>query len=105
MIETLALHLQQQPPIDAMVWTTERGAFLRRGSFSRIWLRAVAASIGQPCRVHDLRHTHASWLIAAGEHLVEGLDEGAAERLFDLSPGPNADQTNTRILLSFPTDQ
>jgi hypothetical protein len=67
-IKTLALHLQQQPPIDGMVWTTERGAFLRRGSFSRIWRRAVAASVGQPCRVHDLRHTHAAWLIAAGEH-------------------------------------
>ncbi|MGH8875674.1 MAG: tyrosine-type recombinase/integrase [Acidimicrobiia bacterium] len=58
---------------------------------------------GAPCRVHDLRHTHASWLIAAGEHpkiiqtrlghssiqmtidryghLMVGLDDQTAERL------------------------
>lgn len=64
-IETLALHLQEYPPVDVMmVWTTQRGAFLRRGSFGRIWRKAVALSVGPPCRVHDLRHTHASWLIA-----------------------------------------
>ena len=117
-IKTLALHLQQQPPIDGMVWTTERGAFLRRGSFSRIWRTAVAASVGQPCRVHDLRHTHAAWLIAAGEHpktiqirlghssiqvtmdryghLMEGLDDRTADRLDAIAEswsGPGAAQT------------
>jgi integrase len=51
-----------------MVWTTDQGGFLRRGSFGRIWRKAVAESIGQPCRIHDLRHTHAAWLIADGEH-------------------------------------
>ncbi len=123
-IETLALHLQQHPPVDGMVWTTERGAFLRRGSFSRIWRKAVAASVGQPCRVHDLRHTHAAWLIAAGEHpkiiqtrlghssiqvtmdryghLMEGLDDRTADRLdaiaeFSRGPGvaQSADEADT----------
>lgn len=64
---------------------------------------AVRASVGEPLRVHDLRHTHAAMLIAQGEHpkviqnrlghssikvtldtyghLFDGLDEAAAERL------------------------
>lgn len=84
-------------------WTTEQGVFLRRGSFGRIWRRAVADSGGTPCRIHDLRHTHAAWLIAAGEHpkaiqtrlghssiqvtidryvhLMDGLDDQTADRL------------------------
>ncbi len=66
--ETLARHLETHPPVDDMVWTTEQGALLRRGSFGRIWRNAVAESVGPPCRVHDLRHTHAAWLIADGEH-------------------------------------
>ncbi len=61
-------HLKSYPPIDEMVWTTERGSLLRRGSFGRIWRKAVAESVGPPSRVHDLRHTHAAWLIADGEH-------------------------------------
>jgi len=66
--ETLAQHLRTYPPVDDMVWTTEQGALLRRGSFGRVWRKAVAESVGPPCRVHDLRHTHAAWLIADGEH-------------------------------------
>jgi integrase len=71
----------------------------------------VRASVGEPVRFHDLRHTHAAILIAQGEHpkviqhrlghssikvtldtyghLFEGLDEAAAERLnivFSRSP-------------------
>ena len=102
-VEALGSHLDDHPPIAGMVWTTEQGGFLRRGSFSRIWRKAVAESVGQPCRLHDLRHTHASWLVAAGEHpksiqtrlghssiqvtidryghLMDGLDHQTAVRL------------------------
>jgi integrase len=67
-VDTLARHFDDHPPASGMVWTTQRGDLLRRGSFGRIWRRAVAESVGPPCRVHDLRHTHAAWLIADGEH-------------------------------------
>ena len=67
-VDTLTQHLEACPPVDDMVWTTERGQVLRRGSFGRTWRRAVAESVGPPCRIQDLRHTHAAWLIADGEH-------------------------------------
>ena len=67
-VETLVRHLEAYSTIGDMVWTTEQGQLLRRGSFGRIWRKAVAESVGPPCRIHDLRHTHAAWLIADGEH-------------------------------------
>ncbi len=116
-VDAFARHLHTYPPVDGTVFTTEKGAFLRRGSFNRIWRQAVTDSVGSPCRIHDLRHTHASWLIAAGEHpkiiqsrlghssiqvtmdryghLMEGLDERTADRLDALaaeSRGPGVAQ-------------
>ena len=52
-VETLARHLESYLPVDELVWTTERGGLLRRGSFGRIWRKAVAESVGPPARVHD----------------------------------------------------
>lgn len=116
--EALGIHFHSHPPVNGLVWTTEQGGFLRRGSFSRVWRKAVSESVGQPCVPHDLRHTHASWLIAAGEHpkaiqarlghssiqvtmdryghLMEGLDSRTADRLDELADswsGPGAAQT------------
>jgi len=102
-IKTFEHHLDSHPPSGTTVWTTEAGGFLRRGTFGTIWREAVAQSVGAPCRIHDLRHTHAAWLIAAGEHpksiqtrlghssiqvtidryghLMDGLDHQTAARL------------------------
>jgi integrase len=89
------------------VFTAPQGGPLRRRSFRNwFWLPAVAASVGQPVRFHDLRHTHAALLIAANTHpkllqsqlghtsikttsdiyghLYEPLDEVAADRLEQL---------------------
>jgi len=102
--DVLAEHLASHPPVDGYVFTSPRGALLRRTAFRRrFFLPAVRASVGEPLRFHDLRHTHVAMLIAQGEHpkviqtrlghssiqvtldryghLFEGLDEAAAARL------------------------
>jgi integrase len=103
--DELSRHLAQWPPAaDGFVFTSSEGGPMRRTNFrTRNWLPAVRASVGEPFRFHDLRHTHAAMLIAQGEHpkviqlrlghssiqvtldtyghLFEGLDEAAADRL------------------------
>ena len=92
------------PGEDNRVFTAPMDGPLRRTLFRRrVWLPAVDESVGQPCRFHDLRHSHAALLIAEGTHpkviqarlghasirttldvyghLFEGLDESAADAL------------------------
>jgi integrase len=42
-----------------------------RGQFRRVWVQACAAAGVKGVRVHDLRHSHASWLCASGLPTVE----------------------------------
>jgi integrase len=56
-----------------LVFTAPRGgAVLHRTFWSRVWLPAVGGLEPRP-RIHDLRHTHASQLLAAGVpiHIVQ----------------------------------
>jgi integrase len=49
-----------------LVWTAPRGgAILHRTFWSRVWLPAVEHMDPRP-RIHDVRHSHASWLLGAG---------------------------------------
>ena len=100
--EELAFHLRGQDRV--YVFTAPRGGPLRRSGFrSRVWVPATVRAGLEGLRFHDLRHTHAAWLIEAGEHpkviqarlghasisttldryghLMDGLDEAAAEAL------------------------
>ena len=104
LVDVLAAHLATHADGSGLVFSAPNGGPVRRSNFRRrIWLPAVAASVGQPCTFHDLRHSHAALLIAQGEHpkviqerlghasikttldiyghLFEGLDEAAGDRL------------------------
>ena len=105
LVSVLRDHLSAWPAVgNGLVFTGAEGKPMRRTNFRRrAWGPAVAASVGEPCRFHDLRHSHAAMLIAQGEHqktiqsrlghasisttldtyghLMEGLDQAAAERL------------------------
>ncbi|MGV8973141.1 MAG: tyrosine-type recombinase/integrase [Rhodoglobus sp.] len=81
--DALVRELGAPGPGDAFVFATRTGTALWSGSFwTRVWTptidlandpAACAAAgltpIGKRPRVHDLRHSHASWLIAAGRPL------------------------------------
>jgi integrase len=55
------------PEADSLVFTSTKGAPLRRAGFNRSWWQPAvrAAGVGE-LRVHDLRHTYVSLMAAAG---------------------------------------
>lgn len=105
--DELVAVLNESPVIgDRLVFTSREGAPLRASNFRRRFFRpAVLASVGEPMRFHDLRHTHAALLIAENVnpkviqerlghkdisttlnvygHLLPGLGRDAADRLND----------------------
>ena len=119
--DELDVHMDTYPPATAgLVFTSTEGDAIRRRNFRRrVWLPAVRGSVGEPMRFHDLRHTHAAILIAQGEHpkviqtrlghssiqitldtyghLVDGLDEAAAERLDHTIIIPNVEPQQSRV--------
>ena len=105
LVDQLDTHLAGCPPRrDQLMFTGPEGGPLRRAGFrTRHWKPAVRASVGEPMRFHDLRHSHVALLIEQGTHpaviaarlghtsvktvldvyghLYEGLDRGAADTL------------------------
>ena len=59
-----------------LLFATRDGTPISRNTFrTRVWRPAVAASgIDFHVRVHDLRHAHASWLLAGGSDLKSVMD-------------------------------
>lgn len=59
---------------DQFVFCAEQGGVLHRSNFRRVWGKALDRAGLQGVRVHDLRHTSASWLLDNGAKLVEVRD-------------------------------
>ena len=104
LVEILAEHLVDWPTSDhRLLFTAPEGGYLRRSFRRRFWKPAVLETVGEPMRLHDLRHTHVALLIKQGvhpaiiasrlghtsvktvldvyRHLYEGLDRDAANTL------------------------
>lgn len=70
---TDVLHATEGKSGDALVFTAPRGGMIQHRTFwADIWLPAANTLAPRP-RIHDLRHTHAAWLLAAGVpiHVVQ----------------------------------
>jgi site-specific recombinase XerD len=63
-------------PADGLLFANQAGQPISRSTFrARTWLPAVAATrLNFHLRWHDLRHTHASWLLAGGADLKTVMD-------------------------------
>ena len=89
---------------DQLLFTTTAGTPLSRNTFrTRIWLPAVKASgVDFPVRMHDLRHAHASWLLAEGSDLKSVMERMGHAQLQTtqkyLHTLPEADRKNLDAL-------
>lgn len=87
-----------------LIFTTKVGTPISRNSFrTHVWLPAVAASgVDFAVRVHDLRHAHASWLLAGGSDLKSVMDRMGHHQIQTtqkyLHALPDADQKNLDAL-------
>ena len=87
-----------------LLFATRDGTPISRNTFrTRVWRPAVAASgVDFAVRVHDLRHAHASWLLAGGSDLKAVMDRMGHAQITTtqkyLHPMPGADAKNLNAL-------
>ena len=87
-----------------LLFATREGTPISRNTFrTRVWLPAVRASgVDFDVRVHDLRHAHASWLLAGGSDLKSVMDRMGHAQITTtqkyLHALPDADQKNLDAL-------
>ncbi len=69
LVDVLAEHIATYPGDDDLIFTAPASGPLRRSTLrTRYWKPAVQSSVDQPCRFHDMRHTHVALLIEQGAH-------------------------------------
>jgi integrase len=89
---------------DDLLFATRDGTPISRNTFrTRVWRPAIKASgIDFDVRVHDLRHAHASWLLAGGSDLKSVMDRMGHAQITTtqkyLHALPDADQKNLDAL-------
>jgi integrase len=89
---------------DDLLFATRDGTPISRNTFrTRIWLPAIKASgVEFDVRVHDLRHAHASWLLAGGSDLKSVMDRMGHAQITTtqkyLHTLPDADAKNLEAL-------
>jgi integrase len=87
-----------------LLFATRDGTPISRNTFrSRVWLPAITKSgVDFNVRVHDLRHAHASWLLAGGSDLKAVMDRMGHAQITTtqkyLHPMPDADHKNLTAL-------
>jgi integrase len=77
LVEQLATHIADRKLKKGdLLFPTRAGTPISRNTFrTRVWLPAVRASgVDFDVRVHDLRHAHASWLLAGGSDIKSVMD-------------------------------
>jgi len=87
-----------------LLFATRDGTPISRNTFrTRTWLPAVKASgVDFEVRFHDLRHAHASWLLAGGSDIKSVMDRMGHAQITTtqkyLHPMPDADAKNLDAL-------
>jgi len=105
LVDQLAAHITDRGlGPDDLLFPTRDGTPISRNTFrTRIWRPAVTASgVDFAVRVHDLRHAHASWLLAGGSDLKSVMDRMGHAQITTtqkyLHALPDADQKNLTAL-------
>jgi len=105
LVEQLGGYIKQRRlKADDLLFATRDGTPISRNTFrTRVWRPAITASgIDFDVRVHDLRHAHASWLLAGGSDLKSVMDRMGHAQITTtqkyLHKLPDADQKNLTAL-------
>jgi len=105
LVGQLAAHIADRGlgPDDLLFATRDCTPISRNTFRTRIWRPAVKkSSVGFDVRVHDLRHAHASWLLAGGSDIKSVMDRMGHAQITTtqkyLHPMPDADVKNLTAL-------